>query len=241
MSLLPVTLGVKRNIDAQGNGGSKRRALTKAQLTKTLQAALEKDAYTCRYCGFTARQYQKAIPKDWAVSDPRDAELVTSCIFCEQCFTLESVSAMGSGALVWLPEIPQSALNHITRAIYVARAHDKETPENIRLSADRAFEILFNRRGEAKRRIGTDDPAVLAAALLESLEEGAYKERAKKLEGIRLMPLDKRMLQTSSGPEADQFPRIVSYWASAKGPYGAYPPSSWSDIFSLVQGLKSSA
>lgn len=241
MSLLPVTLGVKRNIDAQGNGGSKRRALTKAQLTKTLQAALEKDAYTCRYCGFTARQYQKAIPKDWSVNDPRDGELVTVCIFCEQCFTLESVASMGSGALVWLPEISQSALNHITRAVYVARAAGKDAPENIRLSADRAFEILFNRRGEAKRRLGTDDPAMLAAALLENLDDATYRERGKKLDGLRLMALDKRVVQAASGPEVDQFPRIVSYWASQKGPYGPYPPSSWGDILSLVEGLKGSA
>src|SRR5262249_9536517 len=159
-----------RNIDAQGSGGDKRRALSKAQISKLLQATLQKDAYTCRYCGFTSRQFQKAIPKDWGMSDPREGELVTACLFCEQCFALETVANMVSGALIWLPEITQAELNHMTRAIYVMRAAGESAPENIRASADRAFEILFNRRGEAKRRIGTDDPSVLAAALLESLD-----------------------------------------------------------------------
>jgi intracellular multiplication protein IcmJ len=234
MSFLPVTLGVKRNIDAQGNGGKKRRPLNRAQLNKIVQTTLEKDAFTCRYCGFQSRQYQKAIPKDWAINDPRAGALVTACVFCEQCFALETVAPMGSGTLIWLPEISQAQLNHLMRAIYVARAKNKETPENIRVAADRAHEILSNRRGEAKRRIGTDDPSVLSAALLESLEEGAYKERGRKLEGVRLMPLDKRLSPTG-GKEVDHFPRMLNYWVSKEGPFGAYPVEKWNDILKLSE------
>lgn len=238
MSLLPITLGVKRDVGAQGNGGKKRQPLQKGQLNKLVQSALSKDDFTCRYCGFQSKQFQKAIPKDWAVLDPRDAEMVTACIFCEQCFSLESVGPMGSGTLIWLPEISQADLNHIMRAIYASRAQVDEAPENIKNSADRAFEILFARRGEAKRRIGTDDPMVLAAALLESVNDNVYARRAEKLDGVRLMPLDKRMGAAASGGESDQFPRIIMYWVSKEGPFGNIPISKWNDVLKKTTSIK---
>jgi intracellular multiplication protein IcmJ len=234
MSLLPITLGVKRHADAQGSGGGKKRKpLSKSQLSKIIQETLRKDSFTCRYCGFSSKQFQKAIPKDWAVSDPRDGEMVTACIFCEQCFSLEGVGPMGSGTLIWLPEISQAHLNHIMRAIYAARAQIDVAPETIKDCADRAFDVLFNRRGEAKRRIGTDDPMVLAAALLENAGDKSYKDRAAKLEGVRLMPLDKRMVPNAQGAETDQFPAIITYWVSPDGPFGKLPPEKWADLLDM--------
>lgn len=237
MSLLPITLGVKRSLDAKGGGVKKRKPLPRKELVKLVETALQKDAFTCRYCGFQSSQFQRAFPKDWAVSDPRDSEMVTGCIFCEQCFNLENVGAMGSGTLVWLPEISQADLHHIMRAIYACRAQVNEAPENIKNSADRAFEILFARRGEAKRRIGTDDPMVLAAALLESVNDKVYAARSEKLEGVRLLPLDKRMAPGSSG-DTDQFPKIIMYWVSKEGPFGKIPVTKWNDMLKKISNLK---
>lgn len=241
MSLLPITLGVKRNIDAGGGGGGKRKSLSKSQLAKLLQETLEKDDFTCRYCSFQSKQFQKAIPKDWEVNDPRAGERVTACIFCEQCFALETVGPMGSGALIWLPEISQIRLNHIARAIYVANSMKDRAPEAVTLCAERAFEVLLNRRGEAKRRIGTDDPTILAASLIEQLDDAAYRKRGPKLEGVRLLPFDKRMVPGPDGGIIDQFPKIVEYWASDAGPYAKLPAEKWPDLFNLVQGASAAA
>ncbi|NDE90332.1 MAG: type IV secretion protein DotN [Alphaproteobacteria bacterium] len=230
MSLLPITLGVKRTLDAQQSGAAKpkrRKPLSKAEFSKLVQQTFEKDSYTCCYCGFQSRQFQKAIPKDWAVTDPRDSEMVTACIFCEQCFNLENVGPMASGTLIWLPEISQASLHHMMRAVYACRAQIDIAPEDIKNCADRAFEVLFNRRGEAKRRIGTDDPMVLAAALLENIKEETFRSRDEKIKGIRLMPLDKRMIPSASGKDNDQFPRIIEYWVSDEGPLGNLPPDTW--------------
>lgn len=161
------------------------------------------------------------------MNDPRDSEVVTACIFCEQCFSLETVGPMASGTLIWLPEISQATLHHMMRAVYASRAQIDIAPENIKNCADRTFEVLFNRRGEAKRRIGTDDPMVLAAALLENVDEATYHKRQEKLDGVRLMPLDKRMIPSPTGKENDQFPRIIEYWVSDEGPLGKMPPDSW--------------
>jgi intracellular multiplication protein IcmJ len=242
MSLLPITLGVKRNFGAQKSGSQvkpkKRKPLSKPELSKLIQQTFEKDSYTCGYCGFQSKQFQKAIPHDWAVNDPRDSAMVTACIFCEQCFALETVGPMASGTLVWLPEISQASLNHIMRAIYASRAQMDVAPESIKNCADRAFEILFNRRGEAKRRIGTDDPMVLGAALLENVDEAVYEKRGEKLDGVRLMPLDKRMIPSNNGQDNDQFPRIIEYWVSDDGPMGHFPPDKWEALLNSLPSGK---
>jgi intracellular multiplication protein IcmJ len=233
MSLLPLSLGVKRNIDAQGGGSSKRKPLSRQQISKLLQHTLEKDGYACCYCGFTARQFQKAIPKDWSANDPRDAELVTACIFCEQCLALDTVGAMSSGALLWLPDISQVALNHIARSIYAVKAYGDKASATMKQCADRALEVLMNCKGEAKRRIGTDDPIVLAAVFMENLEDKTYRKRNEKLEGVKLLPLDRRVIASLNG-EVDQFPKIVAHWISEEGPYGKMPPEKWESLASFA-------
>jgi intracellular multiplication protein IcmJ len=231
MSLLPITLGVRRTLDAQDSG--KRKTLKKAQLKSLFQRTLEKDKYTCRYCGFASQQFQKAMPKDW-VGDYADSELVTACAFCEQCFALDTVGAMGSGTLVWLPEISQAALHHIARAVYGARALGEKLPQKMHSAAQRAFDVLLHARGEAKRRIGTDDPAVLASVLLEAVDEKTYKRRGEKLQGLRLLPLDRRI--TGQGSDPDQFPKMVSYWTSSEGPLGNVSPEKWELLAKFAKG-----
>jgi intracellular multiplication protein IcmJ len=233
MSLLPITLGVKRHADAQGIGG-KTKPLKKGQLKEKIQQTLERDQYTCRYCGFQSRQYQKAIPKDWAAGDYASAELVTACPFCEQCFALETVGPMASGALVWMPDISQGLLNHVMRAVYAAKAHGEAMPAKMRDCAQRALDVFTHAKGEAKRRIGTDDPAVLASVLLEGVEEPAYRKRADKLSGLRLMPLDRRIVQGQTA-DADQFPKMAQYWISADGPFGNIPPEKWESLASFAK------
>lgn len=231
MTLLPLALGVKRNVDAQGGG--KRKSLSRGQIAKLVDAALEKDHHTCRYCGFTSKQFQKAIPKDWGVNDPRDGEMVTACLFCEQCLALESVGAMASGVLIWLPEMSQATINHLARAIYVAQALGDKASTTMKACAERAMEVFMNAKGEAKRRVGTDDPAVLAAALLENLDEKSYRLRNEKLEGLRLFPLNRRMVSGNAG-ENDQFPKIMAYWLSPEGPFGKVEPDKWDSLAKLI-------
>jgi hypothetical protein len=140
---------------------------------------------------------------------------------------------MASGALVWLPDISQVALNHVMRAVYASRAHGDAMPEKIRTAAQRAFDVLLHARGEAKRRIGTDDPGILASVMLESLDNAAYAKRGQKLQGLKLLPLDRRM----SG-DTDQFPRMVTYWISKEGPFGDLSPEKWEPLAKFAKGAK---
>jgi intracellular multiplication protein IcmJ len=159
-----------------------------------------------------------------------DPPYATTCIFCEQCLHLERAAVTGAGLLLWLPEISQADLNHLARAIYVARLDQGPMAE----LATRALDALTQRRSDAKKRLGSDDPMLLATILRESLNDNEIKVASKKLDGIRLLPSDKYMVRGAHG-DSNRFPQIAKYWVSASGPFGAWPASKWHDM--LQQAL----
>ena len=139
---------------------------------------------------------------------------------------LDRTGLSGTGILIWLPEISQIRLNHIMRAIYVARAAKGE----FTAAANRAADTLMARRADAKKRLGGDDPLLLATVMHEQLTDEEYENVAEKLDGIRLFPLDKHMVRTAKG-DVNQFPQVVKFWCSPKGPYGRLPADQWKDLF----------
>lgn len=197
------------------------------------QKVFERDDHTCRYCGFRAKRYQEVSFVNGQEADQRLDNLATSCIFCHQCFTLDRVSAMRSGILIWLPEMGQAELNHLARSLYVARVSQGPAAEASR----RILDILMKRREELKTRLGggdsqkgSEDPQILAVVLGEYLTSRHYALREKKLEGVRLFPLDRRIIREGD-LEFNQFPQILAYWRSKDGPYGNRMPQFWVDLF----------
>jgi intracellular multiplication protein IcmJ len=214
--LLPITLGVRRKSGtefASGAGKSPRQ-----------EDVWREDDFVCQFCGFRAEKYQRIVAGNWA-GQQRSA--LTACIFCEQCFALETVGVVGAGYLVWLPEISQAELNHLCRAIYLARGQS----DDLAARAQTALDALMARRGEAKKRLGSDEPLLLGTALLENLEPEEYAARGKKLNGIRLLPLNRRLVTQANGSATDQFPAILDYWQSIKGPCSSMPPQDWLKLF----------
>lgn len=122
---------------------------------------------------------------------------------------------MRSGILIWLPEIAQTDLNHIARALYVARISQGPMAD----AARRTLDVLMGRREEVRRRLETDDPFILSMVLRDYISSTAYEARHKKLEGIRLFPLDRRIIKEAD-LEFNQFPQILAYWRSKDGPFG---------------------
>lgn len=182
----------------------------------------ERDSNTCRFCGFQSDKYQRISYLD---SDPTNLSLknlMTSCIFCAQCMDLESAATMESGVLIWLPEVGQAALNHIMRSTYISRLTKGPMME----AGDHIVDQLIDRRDDAKRRLGSDDPKVLAAVLKDFLTPKQYAQRVKRLAGLRLFPLDRRMIKDGE-MEYNQFPQILAYWRSRRGPMGGKAPQDW--------------
>lgn len=194
----------------------------------TRSKVFARDDFSCVYCGFKAKRFQEIRPTnpDGEARPTRADDWVTCCHMCDQCLSLERAGIMGEGILIWLPEMTQAQLNHTVRALHVARSTEGETAE----AARRGLDALKARRDEAKRRLGTDDPLVLAAAYADQIPPEVYQERADKMEGIRFLSMDRKLQRTPSG-EVDRFPDMLAFWKSKDGPFGAAPPSNWKTLF----------
>jgi hypothetical protein len=189
------------------------------------EKAQKRDDHACRFCGFRSLHYQRTIP----FAEAGDPPLATVCTFCEQVLSLDRAGMTGAGLLLWLPEISQVELNHLARAIYVARADKNADGGAMAALATRALDALTARRAEAKKRLGSDDPLLLATIMRESLEGAEIEGAVAKLDGIRLLPAEKYMMRGAKG-DVDQFPQIVKYWLSPSGPFGGMPPGKWREI-----------
>jgi len=220
---LPITLGVSnasRKITKTLSGNSK-------SITSDIKSKIfERDDNTCRCCGFKSEKYQDIHFVNGNEADIKATNMATTCIFCHQCFKLEEVGDMRSGVLVWLPEIGQAELHNIARAIYVARISQGPVADAARLTLD----TIMKRREAAKTRLGTDDPSILSMVLSDYISNKSYDIRRKKLDGIRLFPLDRRIIQEAD-LEFNQFPQILAYWRSKKGPFGGLIPKKWIDLY----------
>ena len=226
MKNLKINLGIARPTGnlrlskAPGQSGA-------TSLTPDIKKAIfERDDNTCQCCGFKAEKYQDVHFIDHNSKNFEESNLATLCIFCHQCFNLEQATTMRSGVLIWLPEISQIDLNHIMRAVYVARISQGPMAEAARVTLD----ALMGRREEARRRIQTDDPFVLSVVLRDFLTGKYYAERNEKLDGIRLLPLDRRLIKESD-LEFNQFPQILAYWRSKDGPFGGRAPTLWTNLY----------
>ncbi|MCB1556633.1 MAG: type IVB secretion system protein IcmJDotN [Alphaproteobacteria bacterium] len=224
MPAMSLTFGVGRASfgGASASGGDKLPSDLK-------QKVFERDNHDCAFCGFHAEKYQDVHFVNGDSNDTAMANLTTACMFCAQCFHLDHVGAIRSGVLIWLPEIPQTALNHIARAIYVARISQGPMME----AARKALDALMKRREEARSRLGTDDPFILASVLQDYISGPAYERRAEKLEGIRLLPLDRRIVKEGD-MEFNQFPQILAYWRSKDGPFGGRVPNRWAEFYKQI-------
>lgn len=240
MGGLPITLGIARALPKKSAGAAKGKksgagssgsaSSSAAKIPADLkQKILSRDDNTCKCCGFKSQKYQEILFLNSDTSDLSEKNLATACMFCHQCFNLDQVSQMRSGVLIWLPEIEQAQLHHIARAVYVARISQGAMAD----AARKTLDALMARREEVKRRLGTDDPFILASVLRDYLGIKQYQMRDKKLEGVRLFPLDRRIIKEAD-LEFNQFPQILAYWRSKDGPFGGKTPQEWIGIYQTL-------
>ena len=229
MSKYPITLGIAQSSrSAQISSGEGAQAQPSLSL-EVRQKILTRDDHTCQMCGFRSQKYQDVHFVDGNPENLQVNNMITACIYCHQCFDLDKVAEMRSGVLIWLPEIQQTNLHHIARAIYVARISQGTMAE----TAKAALETLMGRREALKERLHTDDPEVLAMVMKDYLGPRHYAMRDQKLEGVRLFPLDRRIIKEGD-LEFNQFPQILAYWRSKDGPFGGKIPSQWKKFYAEI-------
>lgn len=218
MKYHPIQLAIHRQ---DWSGQNKSRSYT-TQPDIERNKIFERDDHTCQFCGFRSEKYQEIHHKNGCDDDFSDENCLTACVFCHQCFDLNSVADMSSGVLIWLPEIGQAALHHIMRALYIARSAQGPLAQ----SSKAILNILKNRRLEVKKRLGSDNPADLAVVLEDFLNDKQYKRVQNKLKGIRLMPLDRRMVKDGD-VEFNKFLQILAHWRLKGGPFTEISPEKW--------------
>lgn len=221
MKLYPITLGVIR----PNWNPAKTRAIGRVT-PEAREAVIQRDDHTCRCCGFRAEKHQQVLHINGDDRDFTESNTLTACVFCHQCFDLTEVDKMHSGMLIWLPEISQHDLHHLMRAIYIARVTQGPLAELAR----QTFDVLYARGDEAKKRLGSKDPGALALVMRDFLAGAEYQQTQNNLKGIRLLPLDRRMIKDGDA-EINFFPQILAHWRSKTGPYGAMPAQDWPQLF----------
>ena len=236
--LLPLTLSVKCENWRMNDGAS---AEADAEFRRVRGRAIERDQYTCRFCGFRSQKWQEVHHVNDDHADNRLENLITTCPFCHQCQHIGLAGRNKEAVLVWLPEIPQATLHHVVRTAMVAvrvseqQAKDPKSRADVvratREAADVAKTVLAtlrSREAAAERLIGTSDPLEVGNAML-LLPDPAYARRGERLAGIRLLPLGRRMHERQ-----DIMVKHVDAWIEAGGPYANLKPSSWAMLLKSI-------
>ncbi len=151
------------------------------------QKILQRDRYTCQFCGFQARLYQDIVNLDGNYNNNHLDNLVTACCFCSQCLFLESVGVggYGGGTLVYLPELSQPELNSLCHVLFCAITNDtgyKNSAQTIYRSFKFRAQIVEEKFGE-----GTSDPSIFGHLLIDSGSVTA-ENLAKIFNSVRLLP-----------------------------------------------------
>ncbi|MBV6632830.1 MAG: type IVB secretion system protein IcmJDotN [Alphaproteobacteria bacterium] len=211
---LRLVLGAKR---ATWRGEDEANAQADERFRAVKPKVFKRDQFKCKFCGFQSRKWQEVhhLDGDHSNHDPRN--LATICSFCHMSFHIGRAGLAGEGELIWLPELSQTELNHLSRGCFVAMRTKGTTNE----AGESIFSGLRIRAEEARRRLGTSDPADLGEALL-AISEEAYEKRAEVLDGVRLLPLGRKYVG-----ERDVFPKMVDFWVSRHGPFAKSRPKQW--------------
>lgn len=148
---------------------------------------LERDAYTCQFCGFQAREYQEVVNLDGNYTNNKMGNMITSCCFCSQCLFLETVGMdeMGGGQLILAPEMSQADLNSFCHVLFCAMGNGtgyQESAQSIYRSLKFRSQPIENKFGP-----GTSNPATFGQLLLEFKQHHPDKQ-TDILKDMRLLP-----------------------------------------------------
>lgn len=147
----------------------------------------ERDAYTCQYCGFQAREFQEIVNIDGNYLNNKLSNMITACCFCSQCLFLESVGLdeMGGGQLIYLPEISQGDLNSFCHVLFCAMENNtgyQDSAQSIYRSLKFRSQIIENKLGS-----GTSNPNVVGQMVIEYQQQHP-DQKVDLLKDMRLLP-----------------------------------------------------
>ncbi|HDS1733935.1 HNH endonuclease [Pseudomonas sp. BP8] len=179
--------GVRRPLWRSDDAPGKLHGEANAKLRTSV---LQRDNYTCRFCGFKSAKYQELHALDGNVDNCTKENLVTACNLCRQVHHLGACAMNSSGFFVAVQELTQTEINNIARCIYVnellgdAAVNDKLTSllAAFKFRGSDSLKEVFG--GEVITVLGVAE--TLASKSLVSDEE--YARRGEWLAPLRLFP-----------------------------------------------------
>jgi intracellular multiplication protein IcmJ len=147
----------------------------------------ERDAYTCQYCGFQAKEYQEVVNADGNYLNNKSGNMITACCFCSQCLFLQAVGfdEMGGGQLIYLPEMSQGDLNSFCHVLFCAMGNStgyQDSATSIYRSLKFRSQLIENKFGS-----GTSNPANMGQIIIE-YQARASTKATDILKEVRLLP-----------------------------------------------------
>ena len=161
----------------------------------------KRDAFTCQYCGFQAKDFQEVVNKDQNYRNNTFDNLVTACVFCTQCFFLESVgdTGYGGGTLIYTTEISQADINAFCHVLFCAMANNSQYAQ----SAQSIYQMLKMRSSIVEKTFGEGmaSPNAFSQVLLDYQTNHSDKKVKQLLRQLRLLPARGR------------FSKQIEHWA----------------------------
>jgi len=155
-------------------------------------SVLQRDNYTCRFCGFKAAKYQEIHHLDDNHQNNSEDNLLTVCTLCHQVHHLGMCAMRGGGFIAAIPELTQTEVNHLVRTIHVTlhiAEQGRAIDENVRSKLESLY-ALFRFRGSdtLKTLYGADiiTPYILAETL-STCADGIYAKRAELFAPLRIV------------------------------------------------------
>lgn len=222
---LPIILSAKRKSWRMKDGHASE---SDSEFQDVRLEVLESDDHTCQFCGFRSApdkkgsSWQEVHHKNDDHTDNSRQNLATACPLCHQCFHLGLAGMQDGGTLIWLPELRQTELNNLCRAIFCAITSGSEYAP----TAKAIYASLESRASHLEDILGagSSNPAVVGQALIELTEE-EYEKRNEGLIMVRLLP------------KPGRFINAIRYWANTVE--SKIPPDTWLQIAEPV--LRSTA
>ncbi len=182
MSLYPLKLHVQA-----GNWRLFSGRQSNKRFLEIRRQVLKRDNHTCQFCGFQASQYQQIVNLDQSYANNVINNLVTACVFCCQCFFLESIGydEFGGGTIIYCPELSQAEINGMCHVLFCAITNGtayKSSAQTIYRGLKLRSQVVEDKFGE-----GVSDPNVLGQVMAES--HSCKPEHSQQiLEPLRLLP-----------------------------------------------------
>lgn len=242
----PLEIRVKRTLSRKNDPAAQRASEAFAAARTSI---LERDAYTCQACGFSAPKGMEVhhIDDNHHNNDP--ANLVTLCPFCHMYFTCGNRGGVFSAELIFMPILHPVAINQICHTVFAMEniiEQEKQNKESKLNEEDmkKIKELKFNMHAiwntiVIQGKIGLQYYAqkifpqlaekngidILYNTLL-IMPQQVYQKKKDILSPLRLIP------------KHSEFPKeTLKTWANAW--LQRYPPSTWDALIQHAQSMLS--